>query len=264
MAEISGINWTDASFAPWLGCARISTACDRCYAAAIDKRAGRDLWAPHAERQHTSRDYWRQPHRWQAEAARTGTTRRVFASHLSDIFDNRAPDAWRVEFWQLVRETPDLTWMVLTKRPSLILRMLPSWWGDGPANVWLGCTVEDMAEARRRIPLLLATPAPIHWLSCEPMLERLDLRPWLDRLHWVVCGGESGPGARKMSPAWARALRDQCSDADVAFWMKQTGSARAQWPGAVGHGDQLQHLPADLRIRQLPRIGPDDRQATGI
>jgi protein gp37 len=260
MAEISGINWTDASFAPWLGCTRISPACDRCYAAAIDKRAGRDLWAPHAERQRTSAGYWRQPHRWQAEAARAGLRRRVFASHLSDIFDNQAPAAWRADFWHLVRETPDLTWMVLTKRPSLIPRMLPAWWGSGPANVWLGATVENQAEACRRIPHLLAVPAALHWLSVEPLLESLDLRPWLDRLAWTIVGGESGGGARVMQPAWTRAIRDQCTEAGAAFWMKQTGSNHSPWPGVTGHGDRLDQLPLDLRIRRLPAIGQATRR----
>ncbi len=255
VAATSGINWTDASFAPWLGCTKLSPACDKCYALAIDKRAGRDLWAPHAERQRTSRNYWRQPHRWQAEAARTGERRRVFASHLSDVFDNRAAPAWRADFWALVRDTPDLTWMVLTKRPQLIARMLPDWWGEGPANVWLGATVENMEEARRRLPHLLRVPAAVHWLSCEPLLESLDLRPWADRLDWIVVGGESGGGARPMDPAWARALRDQCTDAGGAFWMgKQTGSNRAAWPGAARRSRRstCAHLPPDLRIRELP------------
>ena len=127
MAAISGINWTHASFAPWLGCTRVSPAYDRCFAAAIDKRAGRDLWAPRAERQRTSAGYWRQPLRWYAEAARAGQRHRVFASHLSDIFDNRAPATWRADFWDLVRATPHLDWLVLTKRPQLAPGMLPTW-----------------------------------------------------------------------------------------------------------------------------------------
>jgi len=254
MAEKSGIGWTHSSFSPWLGCTRVSSACDRCYVASIDRRAGRDLWAPKAARQRTSAGYWRQPLRWQAQAARTGQRRRVFASHLSDIFDNQAPPSWRVEFWDLVRATPDLDWLALTKRPQLMPRMLPSWWGAGPANVWLGATVENMTEARRRIPHLLTVPAAVHWLSVEPLLEPLDLRPWLARLGWIIVGGESGGGARVMQPAWARSIRDQCAETGTAFWMKQTGSNRTPWPGVSGKGEQLLDLPADLRIRDLPRL----------
>jgi protein gp37 len=176
----------------------------------------------------------------------------VFASHLSDIFDNKAPAAWRADFWRLVQDTPDLDWLVLTKRPQLIPAMLPTWWGEGLANVWLGATVENMAEARRRIPHLLAVPAAVHWLSVEPLLEPLDLRPWLDRLGWVIVGGESGGGARAMQPAWARAIRDLCAEAGAAFWMKQAGSNHAPWPGVTGHGERLDQLPADLRVRELP------------
>ncbi len=151
-----------------------------------------------------------------------------------------------------MRDTPDLDWLVLTKRPQLAPRMLPKWWGDGPANVWLGGTVEDQTEARRRLPHLLAVPAAVHWLSVEPLLEPLDLRPWLDRLAWVVVGGESGGGARAMQPAWVRAIRDQCAEIGTAFWFKQTGANRGPWPGATGKGENLLELPRDLRIRALP------------
>jgi protein gp37 len=254
MASHSGINWTDSSFAPWRGCSNVSPACERCYAQAIDKRAGlAAAWGPSGTRQRTSADYWLQPLRWQQQAARTGVRRRVFASHLSDIFDNKAPYQWLAEFWQLVRETPDLIWMILTKRTSRITRSLPMWWGDGPENVWLGCTVENMEEARRRIPMLLSVPAKLYWLSCEPVLEQLDLREFLPRLHLCVVGGESGAGARPFMPEWARGLRDQCRDAGAALWMKQTGSCRVTWPYVRGHGDQLSDLPCDLQIRELPR-----------
>lgn len=151
-----------------------------------------------------------------------------------------------------MRDTLDLDWLVLTKRPQLAPRMLPTCWGDGPANVWLGATAEDQIEARRRIPHLLLVPAAMHWLSVEPLLEPLDLRPWLDRLGWVVVGGESGPGARAMQPGWARAIRDQCAETGSAFWMKQTGSNRTAWPGVTGKGENLLELPPDLRIRALP------------
>jgi protein gp37 len=178
----------------------------------------------------------------------------VFASHLSDIFDNRAPEGWRADFWALVRDTPALDWLLLTKRPQLVAGMLPAWWGDGPANVWLGATAENMTEARRRIPHLLGVPARVHWLSVEPLLEPLDLRPWLDRIGWAVVGGESGPHARVMEPGWVRGIRDQCRDAGTAFWAKQTGSNHGPWPGVTGHGDRLDQLPPDLRVRDLPRL----------
>jgi protein gp37 len=111
-----------------------------------------------------------------------------------------------------------------------------------------------MDEARRRLPHLLKGPAAVHWLSCEPMLEHLDLSRWANRLNWIVVGGESGGGARAMDPAWVPSLRDQCAKAGTAFWMKQSGSNRANWPGATKHGEILEQLPSDLRIRELPLV----------
>jgi protein gp37 len=152
---------------------RISPACDRCYAAALAKRtgrrdrAGRDLWDPHAGRVHTSADYWRTPLRWTRDALAAGQRRRVFCASMADIFDNRAPPAWRDELWQLVRATPALDWQILTKRPQNAAKMLPSDWGDGWPNVWLGTTTENQLEAARRIPELLALSAIVHFLSVE-------------------------------------------------------------------------------------------------
>jgi protein gp37 len=256
MASASGINWTHSSFAPWRGCQAVSSACASCYSEAIHKRAGWDhTWGPHGTRERTSAAYWRQPIAWNAQAIITGQPRRVFASHLSDIFDNRAKSAWRADFWDLVRATPALTWLVLTKRISNAPAMLPHWWGRGPANVWLGVTAEDQREADRRVPQLLALPAAVHWISAEPLLEALELSPWLgpDRIAWVIAGGESaGNKARPMQPAWARSLRDQCADAGAAYWMKQTGSNRGPWPGVTGKGHDIAEWPWDLRVQQLP------------
>jgi protein gp37 len=115
-----------------------------------------------------------------------GERRRVFTGSMCDIFDNRAPEAWRADLWRLIAATPDLTWMLLTKRPQNIAGMLPPDWGAGWRNVWLGCTAENQAEAARRIPALLEIPAAaVRFLSIEPMLEAVDLGRWL------------GPGFRR-------------------------------------------------------------------
>jgi protein gp37 len=255
----SGINWTTASFAPWRGCQAVSPACASCYSESIHKRAGwSHTWGPHGTRERTSADYWRQPLAWNREAEATRQPIRVFCSHLSDWADNRAPDVWRAELWQLIRATPALTWMLLTKRASLIRRYLPPDWGQtGYRNVWMGCTVEDMACARLRLPALLDIPAAVHWASCEPLLEALDLSPWLgpDRLGFVIAGGESaGKAARPMQPDWARSLRDSCARSGAAFWFKQVGSAGHDlWPGRItGKGDTLYEWPRDLCVQQLP------------
>jgi protein gp37 len=243
---------------------RVSPACDHCYAAALAKRFGRcdrhglDLWDPHAARVRTSPDYWRQPDRWNRDALAAGRRYRVFCASMADTFDNRAPAAWRAELWRLVRATPALDWQLLTERPQNIAGMLPPDWGDGWPNVWLGTTTENQQEAARRIPHLGAIPAAVRFLSVEPMLGTIDLSPWLDMLHWIIAGGESGVGhrSRAMHPAWVRQLRDQLQAAEVKLFVKQLGSARQLWPGVkYPKGEDPAEWPADLRVQQFPCSG---------
>jgi len=129
-------------------------------------------------------------------------------------------------------------------------------WCNGWANVWLGTTTENQIEARRRIPHLLATPPVLRFLSVEPMLEAIDLSPWLGQLDWLIVGGESGVGnrARPMHPDWVRDLRDRVRAAGGAFFLKQVGSNRALWPGVTHRkGENPIEWPPDLQIQDLPR-----------
>lgn len=229
MAENSNIEWTDHTFNPWIGCQKVSPGCDHCYAETWDARGlqhRESRWGPHAARTRTSQANWRKPLAWNRDAERAGTRARVFCASLADVFDNHPSilPEWRADLWALIAATPHLDWLLLTKRPQNIDRMLPHGWNGGWPNVWLGTTVENQAEADRRIPHLLATPAAVRFLSCEPLLDRIT--PNLDGIHWVICGGESGPGARPMHPNWARSLRDQCVAAGVAFHFKQWGEFR--------------------------------------
>jgi protein gp37 len=133
--------------------------------------------------------------------------------------------------------------------------MLPTDWGDGWANVWLGTTTENQIEAGGRIPYLVSIPAAVRFLSVEPMLEAIDLSPWLADLDWLIVGGESGVGnrSRPMHPDWVRNLRDQVRGAGGAFFLKQVGSNRALWPG-VSHrkGENPIEWPPDLQIQDFP------------
>ena len=238
---------------------RVSPACDRCYAAAIAKRfgwrdnEGHDLWDVHAERKRTSEAYWRGPLRWNRDALATGERRRVFCASMADIFDNHVPEAWRTDLWDLIRATPALIWVLLSKRPQNAPAMLPPDWGDGWPNVWLGTTVENNLEAARRIPHLAAIPAALRFLSVEPLLEAVDLAPWFAKLHWVICGGESGAGARPTQRDWMRNLRDQVHAAGATLFVKQLGSNRTAWPG-IKHprGENPAEWPEDLRVQQVP------------
>lgn len=243
MAENSKIEWTDATFNPWIGCQKVGPGCDHCYAEAMmDARLGRVEWGPHGSRSRTSASYWRKPLAWDRAAAKAGKRTRVFCASLADVFDNHASilPEWRADLWALIRATPHLDWMLLTKRPGNIAAMLPPDWGAGYPNVWLGCTVVNQAEADRDIPKLLAVPAAVRFLSMEPLLGPVDLGSPVRAalfagkiapgggdgtkpLAWVIVGGESGPGARPMHPDWARSLRDQCVAAGVAFFHKQNG-----------------------------------------
>lgn len=261
MAENSNIEWTHHTFNPWIGCQKVGPGCDHCYAEAWDARGLQKQearWGAHAARTRTSAANWRKPLAWDRAAAAAGERHRVFCASLADVFDNHASiqPEWRADLWALIGATPNLDWMLLSKRPGNIANMLPvpfDFEKQYP-NVWLGCTVVNQAEADRDIPKLLAVPAAVRFLSIEPLLGPVDLtkpgwwhpvydgeygpgHEWLTALNspsprcqtrsqidLVIAGGESGTGARPMHPDWVRSLRDQCNAAGVAFHFKQWGA----------------------------------------
>lgn len=232
MAEHSAIEWTDHTWSPWEGCQKVGPGCDHCYAEARNQRfTGGANWGPGAPRRKTAAASWKKPLEWARKAKADGTSPRVFPS-LCDPFDNAVDPAWRHEFFDLIVATPELTWLLLTKRIGNVAGMIPAWLhGVLPSNVWIGATVVNQAEADRDIPKLLAVPACVRFLSIEPMLESIDLRLMEGHqngwraigLDWAIVGGESGPKARPMHPQWARSLRDQCAAAGVPFMFKQWG-----------------------------------------
>lgn len=225
MAKYSGIEWTHHTFNPWWGCVRLSPACAHCYAEAWARRVGMDLWGGAAPRRFFGESHWREPLRWNAEAKRSGARARVFCASMADVFEPRADlDPWREKLWSLIDITPHLDWLLLTKRPGHIKHVYP-WTHQARDNVWLGTTAENQRWADRRIERLLTVNARVRFLSCEPLLSSIDLRPWLKekQISWIIAGGESGGKARPTHPNWVRALRDQCEDYDVPFHFKQWG-----------------------------------------
>jgi protein gp37 len=267
MAERTAIAWAHGTANFWIGCTKLDSpspagsACRSCYAAALSKRTGRrdtnrrDLWDPRADRVRTSPTYWAGIERWNRDAAAAGEVRRIFTLSLGDFWDNRVPPSWRAEALDLMRRCTSLHWLVLTKRPQNIARMLPPWWGDGPRNIVLGVTVENQLEADRRLPALLAVPsAGGRFVSAEPLLEAVDFRPYLHGIQQIIVGGESGPRARPSKLAWFRDVCAQCDDAPtpVAFFMKQLGSNRQEHPDATGHGTDPAQWPYDLRRQEFP------------
>jgi len=220
MAENSKIEWTDHTFNPWIGCTKVSAACDNCYAEAWDKRFKGNRWGKDSDRTRTKT--WGQPIRWQKKAKNEGVRHRVFCASLADIFDNHKSilPEWRADLWALINRCPDLDFLLLTKRPQNIKKYLPDDWGMGYPNVWLGATVESQKEADR-LSHLVSVPAKFHFLSMEPLLGAVDLSKYIHGLQWVITGGENNINYRPVNPDWFRSLRDQCAEANIPFLFKQ-------------------------------------------
>lgn len=229
MAERSGIEWTDATFNPWWGCARVSPACAHCYADTLARRYGHSLWEPGAGRRSLSEAHWKQPIRWNRQAERDGEPRRVFCASMADVFEDHPElGGARSRLWSLIEETPWLQWQLLTKRIENVAAMAP--WGDAwPDHVWLGVSVEN-SRFTYRVDLLREIPARVRFISAEPLLGSLfepavrNRGPLaLDGIDWLIAGGESGPRCRSTDMAWLRELRDACREHGVDFFFKQLG-----------------------------------------
>jgi protein gp37 len=251
--ENSRISWTKNTFNPWMGCTKVSAACDNCYAERdMDHRFGRVKWGAGQPRVRTSEANWRKPLSWDRDAEKHGTKYKVFCASLADVFDGEQVsdlNAWRSDLWALIEATPNLYWLLLTKRPQNIMRMVPPTWRDKfPDHVWVGASTENQAMFDLRVPVLLQVPAKVRFLSCEPLLGPLVMdngfydEPYqgrdelgmtrdllgADGINWVIAGGESGPGWRPMEMDWVRGIRDQCVAADVPFFLKQTSGAHPE------------------------------------
>ncbi|WP_454056074.1 phage Gp37/Gp68 family protein [Cupriavidus sp. Marseille-Q8015] len=270
MSENSKIEWTDHTFNPWEGCQKVGPGCDHCYAETRNARFGGGQainWGPGAPRRRTSPANWRKPLAWNSAHdkffAQHGRRQRVFCASLADVFDNAVSPVWRADLFELIKRTPNLDWLLLTKRIGNAHEMMQAsveclmdadrdlpW-----PNVWIGATITSQAEADRDIPKLLEVPARVRFLSMEPLLGPVDLerpmpgpdidqgggaricQPWMIQsgIDWVIVGGESGHGARPVHPNWARSLRDQCAAAGVPFLFKQWGewAPSENWPDDV-------------------------------
>ena len=227
MAPNSRIEWTEATWNPLTGCTKVSPGCKNCYAETLSKRYSYPVWGPDASRRVFGESYWRNPLKWNREAERVGRRARVFCSSMCDIFeDHPTINEEREKLWPLIRETPWLDWQLLTKRADRIKANLPSDWGDGYPNVWLGVSIENN-EYAVRADILRRIPAAVRFVSFEPALGPLDALD-LDGIAWVIYGGESGPGYRQDDPAWARQMLTMCRAAGVGFFYKQSCGPRPE------------------------------------
>lgn len=225
MGENTRIEWAHHTFNPWEGCAKIGPGCDNCYAADRNARfnGGEAVhWGPHADRRRTSERNWDNPLRWDRLAQKAGRRDRVFCASLADVFDNAVPPTWRKDLWELIQATPNLDWLLLTKRVGIIERYLPADWGGGYHNVWLGLTVVNQAEFNRDVPTFTQIPCRLRFLSCEPLLGPLSIKG-MSGIDWIITGGESGPKARPAHPDWFRQLRDEAKEQGQYFFFKQWG-----------------------------------------
>lgn len=268
MAENSNIAWTHHTFNPWVGCTKVGPGCDHCYAEAWDRRFPADglHWGPGVLRRRTTPQNWNKVRKWQREAVASGTRPRVFCASLADVFDNEVPDEWRGDLWELIAKTPNLDWILVTKRVGNVRKMGPD--GGFPSNVILLATIVDQDEADRDMPKLAGaklTGAVQHiGVSYEPAIGPVDWLPWISDLDWLIVGGESAQGgatARDFPVNWAyRAIYD-AAGTGCAVFVKQIGSSprglsplhRALFRDRAGADPD--EWPADLRIRQFPVIG---------
>jgi protein gp37 len=268
MGERTGIAWTHHTFNPWWGCAKVSPACDNCYAETLAGRFGTG-WGVESRRRFFGAAHWQGPVRWARKARDAGERRRVFCASMADVCEHLPPshpDAMemagaRTRLFDLIDATGDaLDWLLLTKRPERAPALMPAAWKEAPPPyAWWGVTFEDQERADLRLPRLFRIPAALRFVSYEPALGPVAWHTTLPGIDWVICGGESGAGARPMHPAWARGARDACVAAGIPYFFKQWGD----WLGVDGIAveDRTEFRPSlSLRnLRELRRWDGDNR-----
>ncbi len=284
MSDRSGIEWTDASWNPITGCIEVSEGCDHCYARTFAERFRGVAGHPYEN----GFDPMLRPERLQ-QPLRWKRPRMIFVNSMSDLFMDAVPDEFIAQVFAVMSFAAHHTFQVLTKRPGRMASLLARsdfieivWrqrrkldpiggtaddWPSGREwpypNVWIGTSVENQRWAHIRIPKLIATPAAVRFLSCEPLLGPVDLNRWMGAvdgqpthtLSWVIAGGESGWGARSMDPEWTRSLRDQCAAAGVPFFFKQWGGRTPKAGGRELDGRTWDEMPRRPRIIDLTAAG---------
>lgn len=233
MSEKTLIAWTDHTFNPWMGCTKYGDDCLNCYAETLTKnRMGLDVWGPGKPRQETKAP-WQNVKKWNRLAAKDpgvlgpGMPHLVFTGSLMDWAEDH-PEAARIRprLFDTFRECQNLHFQLLTKRAEHIAEFLPDDWGDGYPNVWLGTSIGSMRYAKRA-DHLRKIPARVRFISYEPALGPLDDLD-LSGFHWVIYGGESGPGFRAEDKDWARSMYRKCQAESVAFFHKQSAAYRTE------------------------------------
>lgn len=243
MATESHIEWTDTTWNPVTGCSKVSQGCKNCYA----ERLAHRLKAMGLHRYRNGFDVTLheraidEPFRWKKP-------RKVFVNSMSDLFHEEIPLEYIQRVFAVMAAVPRHTFQILTKRSDRLREVagqLP--W---PSNVWMGVSVES-SDMLFRVPDLETVPAAVRFLSCEPLLGPLSQIP-LSHIHWVIVGGESGPGARPMEPSWVYEILRQCRAANVPFFFKQWGGVRKSRTGRVLNGRTYDEYPDKANALLVP------------
>lgn len=242
MANVrTGIEWTDRTWNPATGCTKVSPGCKNCYAETLTKRFRNTFPNGFRFTLHPERLY--EPLKWRRPSL-------VFVNSMSDLFHEDMPDEFLLAVFEVMVSCPQHTFQVLTKRAERLLELaseLP--WPD---NVWMGVSVENQKFAWR-VDALRQSPAKVKFLSCEPLLGPLQLD--LRGIDWVITGGESGPRHRPVDVDWVRSIRDQCLEANVAFFHKQWGGAQPKSRGRELDGRTWDEMPTGTRpLEGQPRL----------
>jgi protein gp37 len=239
-----GIEWSNETFNIVWGCVKVSPACDNCYAEA----RATEWWGKDAPRRTFGESYWKKPLKWNEDAAKNGERPRVFCSSMADVFEKHPTVTQeREKLWPLIQATPNLDWLLLTKRHDNVEKNLP--WGKNDVpwpNVWIEMSVENQQYADIRLPYLTKINAVVRWVSVEPLLGPADLSKYLPALDWIIVGGESGDNARVMQPAWAKQIWKDCQQAQVPFFFKQWGQHK---PVAVNPDKTIQFVKVESRFQ---------------
>jgi protein gp37 len=244
MSQRTRIEWTEVTWNPVTGCDRVSAGCDHCYALTLAKRLramGSGKYQNDGDPRTSGPGFAVTAHpQALGEPFRWRTPRVVFVNSMSDLFHARVPLAFVREVFAVISATPQHTYQVLTKRAARLRKVAGRL--EWPPNLWVGVSVEDHS-ALGRISELRAVPAAVRFLSCEPLLEPLD---GLDvaGIDWVIVGGESGPGCRRMDPQWVRDIRDTCQREAVPFFFKQWGGRTPKAGGRELDGRSWDEMPA--------------------
>lgn len=246
----SRIEWTDATWNPTAGCSLVSPGCTNCYAMRMASRLeamGLPKYSG-TTRQSGGRAKWTGRVRLDREALLAPLSwrrpRRIFVNSMSDLFHEELPDASVQQVWEIMAATPRHSYQILTKRPERMLELsakLPTL-----PNVWLGTSVENSAYLHR-IDLLRQTAAVVRFVSFEPLLGSLGM-PDLRNIHWAIVGGESGPGARPIDPAWVEEILRACRTHSAAFFFKQWGGPQKKRTGRNLHGRTFDEYPIALAV----------------